>query len=354
MRIATRVAGVLVAAGALGGLGSLAATANAATPAHPIATVGHGTSRVGAPLYSRGFHIYNLTTSPMTLQSITGDKNFEGNPDVGSVVQPGQYADFEVQYRWMSDQNDEITYTNSDGSFKADLEVNGFDSGAPSSKCTVNSGHDVCSDPDDTVSGTNGTTISYLMPAGTTVTVDGSQAQQQAATLQQLCNTPGADATCTFAVDPNSETHVAGPLHPLAYQYNNSDVTTTLEVDKTDEVSSTDSVNIEASMGTNIGGMVDVSIKAAYGHIWSHGNGFAAKSTDPVEPHTYGEIDGISPMIRDTGNFTISMGNTTYHLNNVYFDTPDASGAEGFEYNTHKLTQTQIDSLPKTALTTQA
>ena len=59
-------------------------------------------------------------------------------------------------------------------------------------------------------------------------------------------------------------------------------------------------------------------------------------------------------MIRDTGNFTITKGNTTYHLNDVYFDSPDPSGAEGFEYHTHPLTQAQIDSLPKTAVTTQA
>ena len=56
--------------------------------------------------------------------------------DIGSVVQPGQFADFEVQYRWLSDQNDGITYSNSDGTFNASLEVDGFTPGAPSSKCT--------------------------------------------------------------------------------------------------------------------------------------------------------------------------------------------------------------------------
>lgn len=222
----------------------------------------------------------------------------------------------------MSDQNDEITYSNADGSFKADLEVDGYHSGAPSSSCTVNSGRDLCSDPDDPVYGTNGTTISYLMPAGSTVTIDGTQTQQQTATLKQLCNTPGADATCTFAVDPDKETHIAGPSHPLACQYNNSAVTTTLEVDQTDDVSSTDSVNLEASASTNIAGMVGVSIKAAYGHTWSVVHGFTAKSTDPVPPHTYGEIDGIAPMMRDTGNFTITMGNTTYHLNEAPTRSP--------------------------------
>lgn len=353
MRIATRVAGVLLATTAVCGFG--AAIANADTPATAPTTASAGTAQdgtqVGAPLYSRGFHIYNLTTSPMTLKSITGDGNFEGKPDVGSVVQPGQYADFEVQYRWLSDQNDEVVYTNADGTFRADLEVNGFKSGAPSSTCTVTSGHDVCSDPDDPVYGTDGTTISSMMPAGSTVTYNGDQAQQQAAVLNQLCNT-GADATCSFKA--TGETHVAGPSHVLAYEYNNSDDTGTLEVDKTDDVTSTDSVNISATLGTNIAGMVDASVTASYGHSWSVGHGFAAKTSDPVDPHTYGEIDGIAPMIRDTGDFTLTMGNTTYHLNGVYFDTPDPQGGEGFEYHTHKLTQDQIDSLPKTAVVTQA
>lgn len=42
MRIAIRVAGVLLAAGALGGLGSLAATAYADAPAQPSATANSG------------------------------------------------------------------------------------------------------------------------------------------------------------------------------------------------------------------------------------------------------------------------------------------------------------------------
>lgn len=352
MRIATRLAGVVLAAGALGGLGSLAGTAYAATPGqtHATAAASQDSAQVGAPMYSRGFHIYNLTTSPMALKSVTGDGNFEGKPDVGSVVQPGQYADFEVQYRAFSVQNDDVTYSNADGSFTAHLKVDGVNyAGNPSSTCTVNGGADVCSDPDDGVN-TNGTTIAYEMPAGTTITYNGDQAQQQADVLKQLCDS-GANATCSFT--PTSETHVAGPSHMLAFEYNNSDGTATLEVDKTDDVSSTDSLNISATLGTNIAGMVDASVTAAYGHTWSEGHGFAAKSSDPVDPHTYGEIDGIAPMIRDTGNFTLTMGNTTYHLNGVYFDSPDPQGGEGFEYHTHKLTQAQIDSLPRTAAVTQ-
>jgi hypothetical protein len=53
----------------------------------------------GCAAVSTGFYIYNLTTTTMTLQSIADDNNWEGHPDVGSVLPPAQSADFEVQFR---------------------------------------------------------------------------------------------------------------------------------------------------------------------------------------------------------------------------------------------------------------
>ena len=37
----------------------------------------------------------------------------------------------------------------------------------------------------------------------------------------------------------------------------------------------------------------------------------------------YGEISAIAPMIRDTGNFAITMGDTSWNLTGVHFDTPN-------------------------------
>jgi hypothetical protein len=55
-------------------------------------------------------------------------------------------------------------------------------------------------------------------------------------------------------------------------------------------------------------------------------------------------------MIRDTGDFTVTMGNTTWNLTNVYFDCPDPDGAENFGYDEHALTPAQVASLPPTAV----
>ncbi len=337
IRITTKTTGVLLAGAALCGLGSLSSLAYADTPSSARHTV-------GAPqqvLYSRGFLVYNLTSTPMTLKSVTGDGNFEGRPDVGSVLQPGQHADFEVQYRAFSVQNDDITYSNGSSALDARLTVDGLnDAGRPTSTCSRVSGPDDCASD-------GGTTIRITEPAGTVINIDGSQAQSQAAALKQFC-AQNSDASCTFT--PTGETNVDRPKHVLATETNNGTRDATLSVTKTDDVSSTNSVDLSASVGGNIAGLVDVQITAAYGHTWSQGHSFATGVSNIVPAGYYGQITAIAPMIRDTGNFTITVGNTTINLLGVYFDSPNRDGAEHFGYDEHPLSQAQKDSLPKTAI----
>ena len=46
-------------------------------------------------------------------------------------------------------------------------------------------------------------------------------------------------------------------------------------------------------------------------------------------------------MRRRTGNFTATMGNTTWNLTAVCFDSPNPDGAEHFDYHQHPMTATQ-------------
>ena len=88
-------------------LGALAAFALAGAVMAPAA--GSSTPRAahgGAPAtqskvgYSRGFHIFNYTSHPLTLSGIIGSGNFEGRPADGSVLNHGNsYQDIEVQWR---------------------------------------------------------------------------------------------------------------------------------------------------------------------------------------------------------------------------------------------------------------
>ena len=114
----------------------------------------------------------------------------------------------------------------------------------------------------------------------------------------------------------------------------------------------TASTSISACLGGSIAGIVDAFVTGSYGHSWSTGHSFTTGVVNTVPAGYYGEITTIAPMIGDTGDFTITMGNTTWNLQGVYFDTPNPDGAEHFGYDQHQLTQTQKDTLPKTAVVT--
>ena len=336
MNILTKAAATVLATAAI--LGAGAGIASAATATDAAST--HD-SKVAGPQYSKGFHIFNFTQYPMRLDTITGDGYFEGKPDIGSILQPGQYADFEVQYRFMTEQNDDVNYSfnapwGKIGSFSAHLHVA---AGGASSYDATNYG----------VAGDNGSLLLTVQdPVGTTVNIPADQAQRQADTLKQLCMDTD-QANCSFT--PTSETHIDGPKHVVVTESNNGPNTATLTANKADTVSSSDSLEAGASASAQIAGLVNIQVSAKYGHTWGQSHSFTTGVSNTVSPHSFGEITAIAPMIRDTGDFTVTMGNTAWHLKGVYFDSPDSDGAEHFGYDEHPLTSAQMASLPKTAIT---
>lgn len=343
MSFATRTAGVLLAATALCGIGSLAATAYADTPAQSTPTRS-AAAQVGSPQYSRGFHVTNLSGNPIKLLSVSGENSWEGRTPDGSVLQPGVGdQDFEMTYYFARDTFNNLNYAmldangNTIGTFHYVIEV-GQDGGT-SSEFHVDSGH---------MSGdANRMSLDVKDATGTVHTITGDQAQAQAATLRQFC-VQNTAAGCSFQV--TGQTAVDGPEHVLVTETNNGSQPALLMASKGDDVSSSDSVGVDATVGGGVPGIVDASVKLSYGHIWSQGHQFTTGVQNTVPAGYYGEITGIAPMLRDTGNFTITLGNTTWNLDGVYFDTPNPDGAEHFGYHEHQLSQAQLDSLPKTAV----
>jgi len=349
MSIATKTAGVLLAATALCGIGSVASVAYADTPAgHPPTSTASAPAAgsVQGAQYSRGFHVTNLSGNPIKLVSVTGENSFDGRTPDGSVLQPGiGYQDFEMTYYFLKDTFNTLNYAmldangNTIGTFHYLIAVGG--DGSTASEFHVDSG---------SISGdASGTTLDVKDPSGTVHTINGDQAQAQAATLKAFC-AENTSASCSFT--PTSETAVDGPSHVLVTETNNGTEPAQLSASKGDDVSSTDSVDVSATLGGNIAGIVDVSVTGTYGHTWSTGHSFTTGVTNTVPAGYFGEITAIAPMRRDTGDFTITLGNTTWNLNGVYFDSPNPDGAEHFGYDQHALSQLQKDTLPKTAVVT--
>jgi hypothetical protein len=87
----------------------------------------------------------------------------------------------------------------------------------------------------------------------------------------------------------------------------------------------------------------------AHGTIWCVIGALAANDVParaPRQPLSICTLYGYAPMVRDTGNFTLTMGNTVWHLYGVYFDQPDPSKVESFYTGYEPITSLQHKALP--------
>lgn len=339
MNIATRVAGVVLATSAICGIG--AGTALADTPA-PSAGQHDAAGQVGKALYSRGFTIANLSQHPMKLLQAAAPEGDNGSldsgPTVDSILQPGQSQHFEETYWFAQNSDVRVIYEQLKADGTPDYSVGEvyFDLYVDGSGNTSSTGNVLIDG--DVDANANGTNDTITDPAGTTVTFTPDQQQAAARTLQQLCQN-STQATCSFTPTSDDATgDVFSPEVRLISQ-NNTDpkLEGTIEVDRGQDFSTTDTWGISATLDTNIADIVNASVSANYQHSWTTTSSFSAKASHPVAPLTYGELDEQVPVERVTGDFTATMGNTTFDFTGITFDNPLPGGQGQYNYHWHAL-----------------
>jgi hypothetical protein len=313
MSILLKAAAVGIAASALFGLG-----AGLAVAAEPATGPADGTSNVAAPMdYSRGFDFFNTSSVAMKLTN----HSWPGTPPLGTVVQPGGSMHVEVPFDIWGGPGQQssldfqpVSGSTASGTLHFDLII-------------VNAQSTTSSWSGNGLTGLTGFTSDrnlYAMdPAGTTINLDGSHAQGQAQALNLLCGNPLAQ--CTFTAT-NEDPKSWGPVHQIGKsQYNGNSTPTVLKKIATDAVGITDSVDVSVKAGGSIFGLINTEVQATYHHIVTDTESF----TDEVDANVaVGDTVYVldrAPVTRDTGNFTITMRNTTYNLTDVYFDSPDPS-----------------------------
>jgi hypothetical protein len=155
-----------------------------------------------------------------------------------------------------------------------------------------------------------------------------SLAQAQAQALKSLCD-GGNAANCQFRA--TSEAQVDSPTHPVGNALiNDTDEPQDTRVTIEDKVGSTDSVEVGVKVGGEIAELLDVEVSAKYGHEWTQEHTFSQDVTVHCPAHHKCWIEAVAPMYRDTGNFTVTLGNTTWNLTGVYFDSPDPTRAGSY------------------------
>jgi hypothetical protein len=287
-----------------------------------------------------GFHVYDWTQYPIQLNSVqtNGGSSFDGTPAMGSVLQPGQYGDFEFVYRFLQDSTAQVWYKilGPDDLVGIGMKIDGGYN--PSSSCTGG--------PCDA----NGSTIKLLDKPGTVVNIPAGQGQQQAQLLNQFC-AQDTDAKCDFdlthedLIEPNeNDLKSLKILYPVVPNKTQDDVDVKVQCENSIDVSDSIGGSIEA--GGKLFNIVELKVTVKYNHEITAGAKFSRELTYKVRPGYEGWVVAGASVYRDWGDFTISLANTTWHLQNVYFDSADLTGKQVWEPVTQKLNGGAVTEAP--------
>jgi Bacterial Ig domain len=293
------------------------------------------------------FSVTNLTGYPMKLTGYAIGTP-EVGPAVGAILLPGATQKFEVEWYFFGNNRVDPRYssiefpgvtstvpsTSYDATFETDAVV-----GTPSVACNVHGGGS-CSKA--------GGGLTFRDNAGTVINVGPDQSALQGAILKAAC-ADGAKANCSF--NATSQQAVQSTAHPVGNAVENTtDTAASTTVSVTDTVSESDSVSISAKVSAKLTDIVNVEISATYGHTWTKTNTFQQSVTVPVPPHSVSTITARQPVYRVTGDFTVQVGNTTYHLTGVTFDTPNPDGQGAYTIVNAPLTGAEQDELADAAV----
>ena len=350
MNVLTKTASVTLAAAALLGLSGTASIASAAEPgtstsssstAAVTPSSGGDAGDIGANAYHRGFDITNLSSHRLRLEQLGGVNGEDQLPGVGTILAPGHALNFQIVWLW--GQNHSVTPRFSI------LDDKGGTIGTYWATMTVSSAlawTEQRSSATTTYGQTGGQiqSLTFMDPAGSVIDIPAGDGQKQAEVLNTLCG--NASATCTFT--PTKQEQLYGPHHVIGKAIaNNTPLVQKTIIEEGDEVSLTHSVSVSASAKVTLVKVVELSLSATYGHSWTSTHIFKQTEHLDIPPYHKGWLQGVEPIIRDTGDFTLTMGSTTWKLHDVYFDTPDTSRGGLVEKTVAPLTPTQQDVLPQ-------
>jgi hypothetical protein len=169
--------------------------------------------------------------------------------------------------------------------------------------------------------GQNSASITVVDPPGTVRNVPASVKQQQAEALQSLCIN-GSAATCSF--NAKKQEHLETEGHQVGGYVDNPDnfdEKTTIKIE--DHVGTSDSVNVGLTAGTELFDLVKAEIEVTYQHEWTQEHVFGQDVELTIPSHKRCWFVATSPIVRYTGDFKVTLANTTWNLTDVYFDGPD-------------------------------
>jgi hypothetical protein len=177
---------------------------------------------------------------------------------------------------------------------------------------------------------TNRTAVLRMLDLpGTVINIPSGLGQQQADVLNQLCG--GSSATCTFTPKSFDSTSFTDWKLASDSVSNNttSPLTTTITVTTQQQTATT--LKLTTSAKVTVFEIVELGVTTEASQTWTDTYTFSQAITVTAQPGEKVSIESRDPVKSVTGDFTLTMGNTTWNLTDVNFDSPDPDRRS--EYN---------------------
>lgn len=276
------------------------------------------------PLISRTFEIINLTSSN---QMLTGWSNntwcglqrctVVSRPPTGTIFSPGETATIVLAQYSFNDLDGVATF--------GPVDAGGASIAAPSGPFSV----EVSTRPFGSLwrcsTGNCDTgelrTVVLLDPPGTVIGLPSGQGQKQADVLNSFCATQRAK--CSFTSRSFDNAAWAAPVQSSDSVRNNttSNLTTTITVTNTQSTAT--SLKLSTSVKAKVFEVVEVSVTAEASQTWTSTYTFSQAITLTAKPGEEVYVETSAPIKAVTGDFRVALGNTTFNLYDITFDSPD-------------------------------
>jgi hypothetical protein len=286
----------------------------------------------GASAITTHFTVTNASSYTLKLTGVTtptaqdtpvkiDTTSVESRPADGALLEPGATARFDLTYFVFQNDGARADFALLDGTQTVGTLYATMIQQAP---VGVNTGCRVARVNPSVMCigvGVGSTSVTVVDPPGTVRNVPASVKQQQAQALQTLCIN-GSAATCRFTA--KKQEHLESQGHQVGGYVDNPDnfnEKTTIKIE--DHVGTSDSVDVGLTAGTELFELVKVEIEVRYKHDWTQEHVFGQDVELTVPPHKRCWYVATSPIVRYTGDFKATLGNTTWNLTDIYFDGPD-------------------------------
>lgn len=271
---------------------------------------------------TRRFTMQNLSGYTLRLANYSSDAIKDNNelPKAGTLIEPGHDLPMEATYYFLADNRFMVTVEvlNDKGSVIGHMTVrfklDGFSNPTTDSPTQVG----------PVVVDTDGYGITFTNRDVSTTTIDSDQPELQNEILNNYCR-EGSKISCTFDLKSKDE-NAFGQKHPVGQVIENgTNKDGDLTVSMKDAVATTNAFSISSTIKENVLDIVDVSLTATAQHSVVRTHEYTVTTKLIAEAHTRTWVEASEPVIRYTGDFTITAGNSTWILKNVAIDTPDPS-----------------------------